>query len=122
MLVWEYWYCYFLLRYIAWGQKDSAHFFAMCVMSFLLGCNILAILFFILPAAYLDSKSFKTVIIVMFGILVSLNSLLFLAKQRYIKLLSVYQSAGKGEIVRMKYYLWIYIVATACLLVLSFSM
>lgn len=122
MFFWEYWYSYVLTQYQKWGQsRTSAHFFAMCVMGFLLACNTLAILTFLLPKTYLDSKSFEKLLVMITGLLLSLNGLFFLANKRYLKILSEYQTSDVRTLSKMKRYFWIYLAVTVLILVIAFS-
>ena len=121
MVFWEYWYSYVFTRYQKWGQNTSAHFFAMCVMGFLLACNTLAIFTLISPKTYLDSKSFEKLLVIITGLLLSLNGLFFLANRRYLKILSKYHATDLKKLSRIKRYFWIYLGATVLMLVVAFS-
>lgn len=121
LFFWDYWFSYVFIRYQKWGQEASAHFFAMCVMGFLSACNVLAILTLLLPKTYLDSKPFEKLLIIITGLLFSLNGLMFLANRRYLKIVSEYHTADLKKISKMKRYFWIYLCATVILSIIAFS-
>lgn len=78
MIFLDYWFSYILIGYQKWGEKSSAHFYALCVLSILMGCNLLTICSFILSKSFLDSKKFETLLILLTGITIALNALIFL--------------------------------------------
>lgn len=120
LFFWDYWFTYVFIRYKQWGQRASAHFFAMCVMGFLSACNVLAILSSLLPETYLDSKPFEKFLIIITGLLFSLNGLMFLANKRYLRIVSEYHTTDPKKLAKMKIYFWIYLAITIIMLVVAF--
>lgn len=120
MLFWDYWFTYIFKGYQNWGEKSSAHIYALCVMSMLLGCNVLSICSFILPEQYLNSKNFENLLILFSGLIISLNAFFFLRNKRYLRIASLYYEMSAEKKSRMKLYFWMYFAGTIFVLIVSF--
>lgn len=121
LFFWDYWFSYVFIRYQKWGQEDSAHIFAIVVLSALVGCNILVFFAFFTSDSYIKSEASKNVLLGIYGFALSVNGILYLTNRRYLKVVSEYQIADHRKISKMKSYFWIYLCATVILLIIAFS-
>jgi hypothetical protein len=119
MIFWNYCFSYIFKGYQNKGEKYSAHIYALCVMTVLLNCNILSVLFISLPENYLKSKTFKELVIILFVALITLNGLYFLKNERYLKMAAKYQELDSGNKRKGKMFFWIYFISTIILLIFS---
>ena len=116
----DYWFNYIFIGYQKWGEKYSAHFYALCILTILMACNVLSMSFFTLSDSYLKSKEFKIFILIVYAALISVNAIFFLRKKRYLKMISLYHVQDVKKKSRMKLYFWIYFIGTFLMLILSF--
>lgn len=119
MNFWSYSFSYIFKSYQILGEKYSAHIYALCVMTVLLACNILSIFFITLSDNYLKSKTFKELVITVFGALLVLNALYFLKGRRYLKMVAEYHEMNSKSKVTMKNAFWIYFGVTIIVLTLT---
>lgn len=119
MNFWSYSFSYIFKGYQNWGEKYSAHIYALCAMTLFLSCNALSILFFTISRDYLRTKAFKELAIIMFVILLTLNAFYFLKNKRYLKMAAQYQKLGTESKRKGKLRFWGYFVITIVLLVSS---
>jgi len=120
MRFWDYCFSYIFKGYQDKGEKYSAHFYALCILTVLLGCNVLAISFFTFADSYLKSKDFKEFILIIYSILIAGNGFFFFKNKRYLKMISIYQTMDIKKKSRMKFYFWIYFIGTILVLILSY--
>lgn len=119
MNFWSYSFTYIFKSYQNWGEKYSAHIYALCAMTVLLSCNVLSAFFFTLSDNYLRSRTFKELVIIMFVILFTLNGLYFLKSRRYLKMAAQYQQLSNENKQKGKVFFWIYFISTIILLIFS---
>lgn len=122
MFFWDYSFSYIFKGYQNKGEKYSAHVYALCVLTVLLSCNFLAIFFITLPESYLKSKSFKDLVLIVFGTLITLNALYFLKDRRYLKMAAKYHELDRERKKKGKMFFWLYFISTIIVLIFSFSL
>lgn len=110
---------YIFKGYLNKGEKYSAHIYALCVITLLLCCNILSVVFISISDNYLKSKAFKSHIIIAFTILISINAFYFLKNGRHLKMAAQYQELNSERKRKGKTFFWVYFISTIILLVLS---
>ena len=119
MIFWDYWFSYIFKGYQSKGEKYSAHIYAVCVLTLLLSCNFLTVLFLLLSDRYLKSVTFKALMMGVFVALLSFNWFYFMRGDRYLKMVDRYQGMGNGNKRKGRIYFWSYFIGTIILLVLD---
>ena len=117
---WNYCFYSIYMRYYKWGEVKSAHFFSICVLSFLAGCNFLSISTFLFSKTFLNSRSFERLLIISCGTLLLINFLYFIRKRQYLRIISDFQITETSRLSNLKKYFICYFVVTIVLLILAF--
>ena len=119
MIFWDYWFSYIFKGYQSKGEKYSAHIYAVCVLTLLLSCNFLTVLFLLLSDGYLKSVTFKALMMGVFVTLLSLNWFSFIRRGRYLRMVDRYQGLDRAKKGRGKIFFWSYFIVTVVLLVIA---
>ena len=119
MFFWDYSFSYIFKGYQNKGEKNSAHIYALCVLTLLLSCNILSVFFIVLPDGYLKTRTFKELVTFSFVAVISLNGLYFLKKGRYLKMAARYYELNSGNKRKGTIFFWIYFINTIIVLIVA---
>lgn len=110
---------YIFLFYIGRGEKYSAHIYSLSLLTLLVSCNFLSIFFFLFSQDFLSSKDFKTIVLLIFGILLSCGYYYFIKKGKHWQLAEEYKKIEKFQKRKFKVCLLIYFLLTVVVLITS---
>jgi hypothetical protein len=119
MTFWEFSFCYIFKGYINSGEKRSAHIYSLCILSLLLALNSLSFAFILFSDNFLHSAKFKSLILITFFVILSINSLYFLRNGKYWNLFIKYSTLHKAQSNRKKFFFWTYFSVSILFLVYS---
>ena len=121
MNFWSYSFIYIFRAYQKWGEKYSAHIYALCILTVLLCVNLMSVFFIMMPDEYMRSRNFKQLAITVFAALLALNAIYFLGNRRYLKMAAEYEEMNNKSKLRMKIAFWSYFVVTILVLVIALN-
>lgn len=119
MNFWSYSFSYIFKGYQNYGEKHSAHIYALCIMTVLLSCNFLSIFFIVLSDNYLKSEAFKELTIALFASLFAMNAFYFLRAKNYLRMATEYREMSSNSKATKKIAFWVYFSATIILLAVT---
>ena len=110
---WENSFAYIFNGYQNFGEKGSAHIYAFCILSLALQCNLLSLMFLIVPFSFIKLTAFKIVSVVLFFAILAANTFFFLSKGRYLQIMIEYEKKPSEMKRPLIVRFWIYLIVTA---------
>ncbi len=110
---------YIFKAYQNWGERYSAHIYALCAITLLMGCNFLSIFFIMLSKNYLKSSDLKGLVLITFAILLISNAFYFLKGAKYLRIADKYNEMSSNSKSKMKVAFWSYFVITIVVLIFT---
>ncbi len=115
----EFAFIYIVRGYKRFGEKHSAHFYAMCVMALFVGLNIMSLFIIFIPNSGLSNPINKKIVLTFYCIPIFYFYYKFVLTDKYKKYESLYETKNLYKKVKWIILFWVYLLTSIFTLVFS---